>query len=270
MGLEVFNYSVEGQINMFDYMSREIPLIKVKNHVRLIEMFGGVGSQNMALRDLGVDYESWKLIEYDKYPVASFNAIFGTDYKPMDIREVHAEDLEIVDRQNNTYICTYSFPCQDISVAGLGKSLEKGSGTRSGLLWEVERILNECGEELPQILLMENVKNLLSKKHKEHFDKWCEFLESKGYKNFYKVMCASDYGVAQHRERVFMVSLLGDYKYEFPKEIPLERRMKDYLEEKVDKRYYITSERAKTLIDKLILEGKILTNERTNERTQDY
>lgn len=114
---------------------------------------------------------------------------------------------------------------------------------------------------------MENVKNLLSSKHKEHFDKWCEFLESKGYKNFYKVMDSAKFGIPQHRERVFMVSILGNYKYEFPKEIPLQTCMKDYLDEVVDDRYYITSEKARTLIDKLILDGKILAEQSRAEQS---
>lgn len=252
-----FDYIADGQMTMFDFMNRETPSLKIKKKCRLIEAFGGVGSQSMALRDLGVDYEAHRLIEIDKYAVASYNAIHGTDFVPTDITKVHASDLGIVEREKYTYIFCYSFPCQDVSIAGLNKSLEKGSGTRSGLLWEVERLLDECGSELPQILLMENVKNLISKKHKHHFDMWCEYLESKGYTNVYKVMNASDYGVPQHRERVFMVSFLGNYKYEFPYEIPLGKTMQDYLEDEVDDKYYITSDRAKTLVDKLILDGKI-------------
>lgn len=266
------NYECEGQMSFFDcFDEKEIlvptsPLFKIHNKVRLIECFGGIGSQAKSLELLGVDFEHYRLIEYDKYPVASYNAIHGTNFEPKDITKIHSSDLGIVDRESFTYLLTYSFPCQDISVAGLCKGFNKENQineetrTRSGLLWEVERILNECGEELPQVLLMENVKNLIGSKFKPDFDKWCEYLESKGYKNTYKVLNAKDYGIPQNRERVFMVSTLEDKLYEFPKPIPLETETTDYLEEKVEKNYYVTKEKARTLVEKLIFEGKLLEN----------
>lgn len=118
--------------------------------------------------------------------------------------------------------------------------MAKGSGTRSGLLWEVERLLNEC-EELPQVLLMENVPQVIC----PDFFEWCEFLESKGYKNYYELMNAKNYGVPQNRNRCFMVSLLGDYYYEFPAPVPLEKRLKDVLEDKVDEKYYLNDKAIK-------------------------
>lgn len=244
----------EGQLSLFDFYK---PEYKIKNKIRLIELFAGVGSQAMALKRLGANFEHYRVVEFDKFAIASYNAIHGTNFDPQDITALNGVDLGIEDMENFTYLLTYSFPCQDISVAGLGKSLEKNSSTRSGLLWEVERLLNECGDNLPQVLLMENVKNLLSQKHKVHFDKWCEYLESKGYSNYYQVLNAKDYGVAQNRERVFMISILGDYKYVFPKPIKLEKTMKDYLEENVEEKYYVNSDKAKKLIDSLILDGKI-------------
>lgn len=91
---------------------------------------------------------------------------------------------------------TYSFPCQDLSIAGKQKGMSKRNNTRSGLLWEVERLLNEC-DELPQVLLMENVTQIHSKKNNDEFIKWMMFLESKGYSNYYadlnskKLRCTS-------------------------------------------------------------------------------
>ena len=140
--------------------------------------------------------------------------------------------------------------------------MTKGSGTRSGLLWEVERILDEC-EELPQVLLMENVPMVHSADNMPDFQKWIDFLTSKGYSSYWQDLNAKNYGVAQNRERCFMVSILGEWNYKFPKQIPLDKVMKDYLEDEVPEKFYITSERAKILIDKLTQEGKILTNERT-------
>lgn len=123
-------------------------------------------------------------------------------------------------------------------------------GTRSGLLWEVERLLNEV-EELPQVLLMENVTEVHNEKNGADFRRWLSFLESKGYSNYVEDLNASDYGVAQNRNRCFCVSLLGEYNYKFPKPIPLTKCMKDYLEDKVPEKYYITSEKALDLIARL-------------------
>ena len=148
--------------------------------------------------------------------------------------------------------------------------MAKGSGTRSGLLWEVERILNEC-EELPQILLMENVNAVHNSQNEKHFDQWINALERLGYRNYWQDMNAADYGIAQHRERTFMVSLLGNYNFKFPKTINLRYSMADYLEDIVDEKYYINSEKALNLIQELVdngtLASTIPTNERTNERT---
>ena len=153
----------------------------------------------------------------------------------VNIQQVKASDLEIVDVDKYCYLMTYSFPCQDLSKAGLGKGMEKGSGTRSGMLWEVERILDEC-ENLPQILLMENVPDVIGSKNIIHFAKWLEKLEKLGYHCYWQVLNAKDFGVPQNRERCFMVSLLGDYLYEFPKKQKLEIRLKDILEKEVDEK----------------------------------
>ena len=124
------------------------------------------------------------------------------------------------------------------------------------MLWEVERLLNEV-EELPQILLMENVPQVISKKNIADFEKWEQFLTSKGYNNYVQLLNAKNYGVAQNRNRCFMVSVLGDYYYEFPKPIPLKKTMKDYLEDEVDEKYYINSEKAQKLIEQLLESGKL-------------
>lgn len=230
--------------------------IKIKNSVRLIELFAGVGSQAMALRDLGVDFEHYRVVEFDRFAIASYNAIHGTDFPTMDITQVGGYELGITDTDKYTYIMTYSFPCQDLSVAGKGRGMTKGSGTRSGLLWEVERLLNEV-EELPQILLMENVPQVIGKKNRDDFNEWMDFLKGKGYTNRVEILNAKDYGVAQNRQRCFMVSMLGDYEYIFPKPIPLLKRMKDYLEEWVEEKFYLKSEKADKLIEQLIVDGKL-------------
>lgn len=234
--------NIDGQMSLFNE-----PPLKIHNKVRLIELFSGIGAQAKALERLGVDFEHWRAYDIDKYAVASYNAIHGTQFEVGDITKIHAEDLGIVDRDKYTYIMTYSFPCQDLSLAGRQKGMSKGSGTRSGLLWEVERLLHESYDNLPQVLLMENVPQVIAPQNKRDFDMWRESLTDMGYKNYYKLINAKSYGVPQSRTRCFMLSWLGDYSYEYPLSIPLNIHLGDLLENDVDKKYYLTEEQIKNI-----------------------
>lgn len=132
---------------------------------------------------------------------------------------------------------TYSFPCQDISVAGYQQGLNKASGTRSSLLWECCKIIET---KKPKYLMMENVKNLVGCNHKKNFLKFLDYLESLGYKNSWAILNARDYGVPQNRERVFCISELnGENKFEFPKSRELKLKLYDILEKNVDSKYYL-------------------------------
>ena len=159
----------------------------------------------------------------------------------INIQQVKGKDLKIVDTNEYDYILTYSFPCQDLSLAGKRKGMNDTS-TRSGMLWEVERILDECKElnSLPQILLMENVPQVHGEGNVEDFNKWQLKLESLGYKNYWQDLIATDYGIPQTRNRCFMISILGDYSYSFPPKQPLKLKLKDMLEDNVDEKYYLS------------------------------
>lgn len=250
-------YSCDNQMSIFDYIREPIRITKP---IRLIELFAGYGSQAMALKRIGAKFEHYRVVEFDKYAIASYNAVHGTNFPTMDITKVHAEDLNICDMENFTYLLTYSFPCTDLSVAGKQAGMSKGSGTRSGLLWEVERILTEIrdnGGELPQILFMENVPQVHSQDNMPDFRKWLDFLENLGYTNYYQDLNAKNYGVAQNRNRCFMFSFLGNYSYNFPQPIPLKKKLKDYLEDNVDEKYYINNEKDDKLIKQLIDNGTL-------------
>lgn len=216
--------------------------------IRLIELFAGIGSQAKALKNLNIDFEHWRVCEFDEHAVRSYNAIHDTDFVTSDITKISATDLGITDTDEFTYLLTYSFPCQDLSNCGKGRGMEKGSGTRSGLLWEVERLLNEC-TELPQVLLMENVPQVHSVKNREHFNKWIEFLESKGYSNSWCDLNAKNYEVPQNRNRCYMVSILGNYTYEFPKTIPLVLKLGDILETNPDGNCYLRPDQMTRLLN---------------------
>ena len=259
------NYTCDGQMNLFDMFETPFKLTKP---IRLIELFAGVGSQAMALKSIGAIFEHWKVVEFDKYAIASYNAIHGTDFPTIDITTITGKDLEIVETDKYDYLLTYSFPCTDLSVAGRMLGMEEGSGTRSSLLWEVKRLLDEC-EKLPQVLVMENVPQVHGSKNIESFNRWLKYLENKGYKNYWQDLNAKDYGVAQSRNRTIVVSFMGTGSFKFPTPYPLERKMKDYLEDEVEEKYYLTSEKAKELIDKLIVGGKILTDRQTDRQTVD-
>ena len=238
-------------VQQYDLFETSMPKFKIDKPIRLIELFAGIGSQYASLKRLGADVTSWKCIEWDKYAIASFNAVHGTNYETTDITKIHASDLEIVDADKYCYIMTYSFPCQDLSSAGKRKGMQKGSGTRSGLLWEVERLLDECVEyngNLPNCLLMENVPNVIGKNNIDSFVEWRRKLESLGYQNYVQILNSKNYGIPQNRARAFMVSVLGEYHYSFPQKQKLKLKLKDMLEKDVDEKYYISDD----LVDKYL------------------
>lgn len=204
----------------------------MNNKLRVFEAFAGVGSQRMALRNLGIDHEVVGIAEIDKFALKSYEAIHGDCPNFGDISKLDPSELPDMD------LFTYSFPCQDLSVAG--KQAGLGKGTRSGLLYECEKVIEN---KKPKYLLLENVKNLVGKKFKPEFDKWLEYLEGLGYTNYWKVLNAKDYGVPQNRERVFVVSILNDVQgFEFKEKVELDKRIKDILENEVEEKYYINKE----------------------------
>ena len=207
--------------------------------IKVFESFAGIGTQRMGLERAGIDHEVVGICEIDKFAINSYQAIHGETKNYGDISKIDPKDLPDFD------LFTYSFPCQDLSMAGKQKGFDKGSGTRSSLLWECERIIEA---KRPKYLLMENVKALTFKKNKPGYEKWLEILTSLGYTNYSKVLNAKDYGIPQNRERVFCISILGDEDFKFPEKQVLETRLKDILEHNVDEKYYLSNDRVKQLV----------------------
>lgn len=209
--------------------------------LKVFEAFSGIGTQRMALKRLGIEHEVVGIAEIDRFALYSYTAIHGKTYNVGDISKVDIESIPDHD------LFTYSFPCQDISTAGLQKGLDKDSGTRSSLLWECYHIIEHIR---PKYLLMENVKNLVGKRHKNNFDEWLQQLEHLGYKSYWQVLNAKDYGVPQNRERVFVVSILdqGECHYQFPVKKELEIHLKDLLENDVPEKFYLSDEQINSIV----------------------
>lgn len=203
--------------------------------LKVIELFAGIGAQRKGLERAGIEHEVVAISEIDKYALKVYESLYGNTPNLGDISKI--EKLPKAD------MWTYSFPCTDISLSGRMKGLEKGSGTHSSLLWEVQRLLevSKANDELPKYLLLENVKNLISKKFKPYFDEWCRYLESLGYKNFYKVLNGKNYNVPQNRERIFLLSIRNcDEDYVFPNDMPLTTKLGDLLESNVADKYFLS------------------------------
>lgn len=202
--------------------------------IKILELFGGIGACSKALERLNIPFELADYVEIDKYAVKSFNAIHNTHYEPQDIT-TWDKDIEV------DLIC-HGSPCQDFSLAGLQAGGDKDSGTRSSLMYETIRIVEKLK---PKYVLWENVKNLLSKKHKHNFDAYLEAMSDLGYKNYYQVLNAKDYGIPQNRERVFTISIRNDINKDFifPEKQELKLRLKDMLEDEVDEIYYLSEDK---------------------------
>lgn len=216
--------------------------------LNVITLFSGYDSQCLALNRLGLPYDLAAWCEIDRHAIAAHNALFPqwSDRNLGDVSKVDWEQWK-AEHPGEVDLLTYSSPCQDFSSAGLQRGGGEGSGTRSGLLWEVERCIAALR---PKALVFENVSALVSQKFIGTFNAWQARLNEYGYTNFQQLMNAKDYGVPQNRLRIFMVSILDCKEaYYFPKPFPLEKRLKDVLEKSVAESCYLSQER----IDGLVL-----------------
>lgn len=255
--------------------------------IRVFEAFAGYGSQRMALRNIGAEYEVVGVSEIEGDVLQSYAAIHTDflekrenideyvpddreemieflerinvplDYKTFEnrarkLKEDKLKDMYLANKLIKNYgdiqrinpedlpdfdLFTYSFPCQDISVAGYQNGLSENSGTRSSLLWECCKII-ECKK--PKYLMMENVKNLVGCNHRKNFERFLEYLEGLGYKNSWAILNARHYGIPQNRERVFCISeYQGESEFSFPTPIDLKFTLYDILEKDVAETYYL-------------------------------
>ena len=213
--------------------------------MRYLSLFSGIGSPEQALKNLGVDFELVGFSEIDKYAIKSYCAVHGVS-EELNLGDITKIDIERLPLDID--LITHGSPCQDFSVAGANKGGDKGTGTRSSLMWNTVAICEYCK---PKYVIWENVKNVLSKKHKHNFDKYLDEMDRIGYNNYFEILNAKDYGVPQNRERVFVVSIRKDIDkgFMFPKPFDNGVRLIDMLEENVDESYYISDGKVMQLIE---------------------
>lgn len=223
------------QLSIYDLLNNVEALPR---NIKLLSLFSGIGAFEKALYNLGISYELFRYCEIDKYASKSYSAIHSVSeaMNLWDVTKIKERDLP-----NDIDLLTYGFPCQDISLAGKQKGLfnKDGSKTRSGLFFDALRCIEAA---LPRVAIAENVKNLTGKKFNAQFQVVLASLEAAGYNNYWAVLNLKDFGIPQNRERVFIVSIRKDLDkglFEFPKGFPLEKRLKHFLEDKVDEKYYL-------------------------------
>jgi len=206
------------------------------NKIKLLSLFSGIGAFEKALKNLDIDYDLVNFCEIDQFAIKSYCMIHdeSPDKNLGDITKVDIEKIPEFD------LMTYGFPCVDISVAGRKQGFEKDSNTRSSLLWTAMEIART---HKPKYMIAENVRNILSDKFKYDFLEWQKYLAEIGYKSYYSILNAKDYGIPQNRERVFVVSIRDDIEeyYQFPETVPLKIRLKDLLDQEVDEKYYLSN-----------------------------
>lgn len=245
------------------------------------EMIGELQAKN-----LGYDFMKGKHTITKRTPLSKLERYYIADKLSKNLG-----DISKVEKLPYADIVTYSFPCTDLSVAGKGEGMvnkcdtcghswpidfsnaedvsmcpkcgaEVSSSTRSGLLGQVQRLLDVAKENntLPKYLLLENVKNLVGKKFIGQFEAWVKWLDSIGYNTSWKVLNGKHYGIPQNRERVFAISIRKDVDtkgFTFPEAIPLTTRLKDMLETNVDEKYYLPDDRLENILNSSFMQEKI-------------
>ena len=219
--------------------------------IQILELFGGIGSPRIALRNIGIPVKSIDYVEVDEKAVRSYNAMFES--------ELENKTQSVVGWNLKPDILIHGSPCQDFSIAGKQKGADETSGTRSSLMWETLNIIEQMGVWKPRIVIWENVKNVLSKHMIHNFNKYLKKMSSMGYTNSFEVLNAIDFGLPQKRERVFTISFLDGTYFDFDdliKTKPL--HIKEYLEDTEDEKYIVTQP---SMIERIGVKGTQFSRE---------
>lgn len=201
--------------------------------LQILELFGGIGSPRVALRNLGVDVKAIDYVEIDEKAVRSYNAMFKNDlpYKTQ----------SVVNYNLKPDILVHGSPCQSFSIAGKQEGADEGSQTQSSLMWETIHIIQQMGVWKPRVIIWENVKNVLSRHMKHNFNRYLEEMQKLGYTSNYAVLNAMDFGLPQNRNRVFTISCLDGTLFNFNtlEKRPM-RNIKEFLENTQEEKYIVS------------------------------
>lgn len=228
--------------------------------IKILELFGGIGAARKALINLGVEHKSIDYVEWNEKAVRTYNAMFDNRYKPE----------SVVGYNLQPDILVHGSPCQDFSIAGKQYGGNVEDGTRSSLMFETIKIIENLGAWKPKVVIWENVKNALSKRMVSAFNHYLSDMENLGYTNSYQVLDARDFGIPQARERLFTVSLLAGGHFDFNKLRKRHMRsVKEFLETNVDDKYIVTQpSMVKKLPGKPTISGNY--NGRMLDEVKDY
>lgn len=203
--------------------------------LRVLSLFSGIGGFEEGLDKNNIDYELVGYSEvddgYGKAVQEVYEELHNAQGKYLGlVQDVKGSELGGVD------LITHGSPCQNFSIAGGREGGDMGSDTQSSLMWETVRIIEES---LPKYVVWENVKSVLFKNNIHNFEKYLKKLENLGYTNYHKVLVASDFGLPQKRERIFVVSVRGGSDFKFPISTSKSSVLRDILESKVDEKYTV-------------------------------
>lgn len=232
--------------------------------IRTLSLFSGIGAFEKALTRIGIPHEIVGFSEIDKYAIASYCAIHNVD-KDKWLGDITKIDIESLPQDID--LLTHGSPCQSFSAAGKGAGGDKGTNTRSSLMWNSVEIIRHVK---PRYVIWENVKNVLSAKHRHNFDQYLDELTTLGYTNYYKVLNSKDYGIPQNRERIFVISILGEHEpYAFPEPYTTDLRVKDFLEPVAEAKFYVSTKSTIEMIERFKCELIEFTKQNNRYQSMD-
>lgn len=205
------------------------------DELNVLELFGGIGAIKKALIRQKIPHKTIDYVELDKNCVKSYNALYDEEFEPKSIVDFHPTDKKID-------LLMHGSPCQDFSRSGLKQGGTKGSGTRSSLLFETIRIIEEMNIK-PKVVLWENVKGVLDRNLRASFFHYLKEMERLGYESKYEILNAMDFGIPQKRERIFVVNILENNPFDFVKlEKTQARDISEFLEKDTSNIYEVRQE----------------------------
>lgn len=208
-------------------------MIKENKTIKILELFGGIGSPRCAMRNIGVPIKAIDYVEKDEKAVRSYNEMFASELK--------YKTQSVVGWNLKPDILIHGSPCQSFSIAGKQEGADEGSETQSSLMWETINIIKQMGKWKPLCVIWENVKNVRSKHMVANHDRYISEMAKLGYTSSYSLLNACEFGIPQKRERYFTVSILGSDYFTFDDLIRTPMRdIKEFLETDVDERYIVT------------------------------